>query len=292
MTLRAAAVHADPTVSLTAGFRTDVGRRRATNEDSLLAASPIFVVADGMGGHEAGDRASAAVVAAFATLEGRLDLTVDDVAVAVDRAHAAVREIAAGTRKGAGSTLTGLALVQQDGRPCWLVMNIGDSRVYRLLGTDLAQLTVDHSVVQELVDAGSLRPEDVGSFSRRNVITRAVGAPASNADYWLYPVTTGERFLVCSDGLSGELSAETICAGLTLGGRPQQTADLLLEQALERGGRDNITLLVIDVLAGGRPANAGVSTSDVLDTDTERTVDVRRDDTYELPGRRGRPNAR
>ncbi|GAB3121901.1 PP2C family protein-serine/threonine phosphatase [Glaciibacter psychrotolerans] len=282
------------TVALTAGFRTDIGRKRAANEDSLLAASPVFIVADGMGGHEAGDRASAAVIAEFSLLVGRDDVTAAEIAAAVDRAHAAVRDIADGTKKGAGSTLTGFALVRHEGRSCWLVMNIGDSRVYRLFGTELVQLTVDHSVAQELVDAGALRPEDVATYPRRNVITRAVGAPESDADYWLYPVTTGERLLACSDGLSGELSDETIRAGLTLGGSTQHTADLLLGQALERGGRDNISLVVVDVLSASSPRDAALDSDGYgceFDDVSDDTVVVRTDDTREVPGRRGRPYA-
>jgi protein phosphatase len=277
-------------VSLSAGFRTDVGRKRTTNEDSVLAEAPVFIVADGMGGHEAGDLASDAVVTQFRPLIGSHDVTAEDVATAVEKTHAAVRLIADGTTRGAGSTLTGVVLVSQNGRPCWLVINIGDSRVYRLVGTSLAQLTVDHSLAQEMVAAGTLKPEDVARFPRRNVITRAVGAPDSPADYWLYPVTTGERLLVCSDGLSGELSDEAIRAGLTLGGGTQQTADLLLAQALERGGRDNVSLIVIDVVGGGESASGGASTASLLSTD-DGTVDVRLGDTQEVPGRRGRPRA-
>ena len=288
MTLPVAAGAA--TVTLSAGFRTDVGHTRTTNEDSLLAAAPVFIVADGMGGHEAGDLASEAVVAQFRQLAGRDTVSVEEIASAVERSHAAVRKIAETTTRGAGSTLTGVALVTQDDRPCWLVMNIGDSRVYRLVGTSLAQLTVDHSLAHELVAAGSLHPEDVSRYVHRNVITRAVGAADSPADYWLYPVTTGERLLLCSDGLSGELSDERIRAGLTLGGGTQQTADLLLTQALDRGGRDNVSLIVIDVMAGGESAQGGVSTTSLLHTEDD-TVDARFGDTQEIPGRRGRPGA-
>lgn len=279
-----------PTISLSAGFRSDVGLRRSTNEDSMLAATPVFIVADGMGGHEAGDRASEAVVAQFRPMAGRSGIGVDEIAAVVEQAHEAVRVISDETTRGAGSTVTGIVLVTQNGRPCWLVLNVGDSRVYRLIGTSLVQLTVDHSLAQERVAAGTLRPEDVATFAQRNVITRAVGAPDSPADYWLYPVTTGERLLVCSDGLSGELSDETIRAGLTLGGGTQQTADLLLAQALARGGRDNISVIVVDVVAGGESGPAGMSTSSILNAHTE-SVDVRLGDTQEVAGRRGRPRA-
>ncbi len=235
---------------LTVGTHTDAGRRRAVNEDSLLARNPVFVVADGMGGHDAGDRASAAVVGAFAPLVGRT-VSADEVAATVQAAHTAVAELAATTARGAGSTLTGVIAVEHDGQLRWLVVNVGDSRVYRLLNDRLEQLTVDHSVAQELVDAGELAREDMSRFSGRNVITRAMGEERSPADFWLLPVITGERLLVCSDGLSSEVSDEALRAGLTLGGTAEQTAQALVAQALAAGGRDNITVIVIDVVAGG-----------------------------------------
>ena len=279
-----------PMVSLASGFRSDVGRRRATNEDSMLAAAPVFIVADGMGGHEAGDRASEAVIAAFRQLPGRNDIQPGEIAHSVERAHAAVRVIADSTTRGAGSTVTGVVLITQNGKPHWLVLNIGDSRVYRLIGTALSQLTVDHSVAQERVAAGTLKPEDVASFPLRNVITRAVGAPDSPADYWLYPVTTGERLLICSDGLSGELTDETIRAGLTLGGGTQQTADLLLAQALENGGRDNISVIIVDVVAGGESQRGEMSTASIQNGGSD-TIDIRVSDTREIVGRKGWPRA-
>ncbi|WP_121057949.1 PP2C family protein-serine/threonine phosphatase [Microbacterium telephonicum] len=237
-------------VQVAVGVHTDVGRRRAVNEDAVLARHPVFLVADGMGGHDAGDRASAAVVTAFAPLVGR-EVTAHEVAQTVQSAHTAVTDIAATTARGAGSTLSGVVAVEHDGQLRWLVVNIGDSRVYRLLHARLEQLTVDHSVVQEMVDAGTLAREDMSTYPGRNVITRAVGEERSPADYWLLPVITGERLLVCSDGLSSELGDEALRAGLTLGGTAAQTARTLVEQAVAAGGRDNVTAVVVDVVAGG-----------------------------------------
>ncbi|MCR2812241.1 protein phosphatase 2C domain-containing protein [Microbacterium sp. zg.Y1090] len=239
------------TLQVTCGVRTDVGLRRRVNEDAVLAEHPVYIVADGMGGHDAGDLASAAIVSVFRGLVGRTDLTPHDVAAAVDEAHTAVSAIAATRTRGAGSTLTGVVAVRQDGVRRWLVVNIGDSRVYRLLSDRLEQLTVDHSVAQELVDQGRLARREMSSYRGRNVITRAVGEERSRADYWLLPVVTGERLLVCSDGLSGELTDEAIRAGLALGGAPPGTAAALVEQALAHGGRDNISAIVIDVVSGG-----------------------------------------
>jgi protein phosphatase len=235
----------------TVGAHTDAGRRRSVNEDALLAEFPVYLVADGMGGHDAGDRASAAVVAAFRPLVGRADVSVDDVRRAVDAAHASVAAIATRTPRGAGSTLTAVLAVRHDGVQRWLVVNIGDSRVYRLVGDRLEQITIDHSVAQEMVDAGRLARADMATFPGRNVITRAVGGERSPADYWLLPIVTGERLLLCSDGLPTELSDEAIRAGLTLGGAPGRTAASLVAQAVSLGGRDNITAIVVDVVSGG-----------------------------------------
>jgi PPM family protein phosphatase len=233
------------------GALTDPGLRRPVNEDAYLASFPVYLVADGMGGHEAGDRASAAVVDAFRPLIGRSDVAPEEVSQAVYAAHAAVAAIAAGTTRGAGSTVTGVVAVVQDGHPRWLVVNIGDSRVYRLLSERLEQLTIDHSIAQEMVDAGRLTREQMSGYEARNVITRAVGGERSPADYWLLPAVTGERLLVCSDGLSGEITDEAIRAGLLVGGSPTHTAGSLVAQALAHGGRDNVTAIVVDVVGGG-----------------------------------------
>lgn len=263
-------------VSLRYGSCTDVGRKRNENEDSLLAASPVFLVADGMGGLEAGHRASAAVIAEFQTSVTGASVLAGDVVAAVERAQRAVRVVSDSTGRGAGSTLTGLVLIDHEDAPHWLIVNVGDSRVYRLHGGEFQQLTVDHSLAQELVDAGSLLQADVATFARRNVITRAMGADNSSPDYWLRPVVTGERLLVCSDGLSNELSDESIKAKLTLGGTTQQTADVLLAGALEHGGRDNVSVIVIDVIAGGVSSWHGVA---IDGDDHAHTIDNRTDDT-------------
>ena len=272
-------------VTLAVGVRTDAGHKRAGNEDSVLAESPVFVVADGMGGHEAGDRASAAVVAAFdryAKVGERA--TIDGVRMALAAAEADVGDLATGSARGAGSTVTGVALVEHEGLPCWLVFNVGDSRVYRQLGSDLQQVTIDHSLGQELVDSGELRREDLREFPRRNVITRAIGAVDSAADSWLLPLTTGERLLICSDGLTSEVTDEAIRATLTMTGRADTAADALVERALEAGGRDNVTVIVIDVVSGGTPAARDDTTGSRFD---RAAVDSTLDGTT-MPVRAGR----
>lgn len=168
---------ARPPVQLSSDARTDTGRTRAANEDAYLAVPPVFAVADGMGGHEAGAQASAHVVAALREIlcaGGAVDLLRSS--AAIDEASRRVSALAATRERGAGSTLAGVILVDHGGRPHWLIVNVGDSRVYRLIGGYLEQLTVDHSLVQERVDAGTLRPEDRATAPDKNVITRALGS--------------------------------------------------------------------------------------------------------------------
>jgi protein phosphatase len=255
------------------GARTDPGRRRQVNEDAALASQHLVVVADGMGGHEHGARASAAVIRAFEPLAAQRLLRRSDVATAISAAHREVADL--GGSRGAGSTVTGLALVVEHGRPRWLVFNVGDSRVYRLHEGRLAQLTLDHSVVQELVDAGELSPEQASSYAGRNVITRAIGADleatgAPGADYLTIPVVTGDRLLVCSDGLTTEVDDERIADVLARAGQPQAAADELVERALVAGGRDNVTVVVLDVIEGW-PEPAGDAPEETTLTGLRRT---------------------
>lgn len=255
----------------------DPGLKRTVNEDSMLAQSPVFLVADGMGGYEAGDRASAAVVEAFrAHLSGDAYPTLDDVREALIDADAGVAAVAGSTTRGAGSTVTGVVLVEHEDAPHWLVFNVGDSRVYRHDDGDLEQLTTDHSLGQELIDRGELSRDDLNTFGERNVITRAIGAADSTADSWLMPVTNGERLLVCSDGLHSELEDEAIRAILTMSGRPDSATDALVQRAKQNGGRDNITVIVIDVVSGGGSSLGEYTTGALqLPEDDETTVNVR-----------------
>ncbi|WP_448655428.1 PP2C family protein-serine/threonine phosphatase [Microbacterium lacticum] len=232
-----------------AGAATDTGLRRRVNEDALLAEAPLFLVADGMGGHDAGDRASAAVVAEFARLVGAPSLGIDEVRAALRRARSRVEAIASDGRA-AGTTLTGVVVAEVGGAGYWLTVNVGDSRTYRFANGLLEQISVDHSVVQELIDAGVLTGADAGLDSRRNEITRAIGAGSDGqADYWMVPAEPGDRILVCSDGLSGELDAGRLRDILESEPDPQQAATRLIHEALLHGGRDNVTAIVVDAVA-------------------------------------------
>ncbi len=235
--------------ALSWGASTHTGRVRTANEDSYLAQTPIFAVADGMGGHAAGDFASAAVVTRLA------DLTANSFVApaAVDRAlAAAVSDIRRGTGRvdgGTGTTVTGVALTLAESQPHWAVFNIGDSRVYRLAGDTLEQITVDHSVVQQLIDSGAITDAEAVTHPQANVITRAVGInDLPVPDYRVLPVVTGQRFLVCSDGLTRELTGVGLKLILSAGYPAQATAEGLVEAAVSNGGRDNVTAIVLDVV--------------------------------------------
>jgi protein phosphatase len=226
---------------------TDQGRHRTGNEDAYLADFPVYIVADGMGGHDAGEVAAAAVVRAFSGLVGRDDVEPAEVSDAIRRAHQTVAALSEHTARGAGSTLSGIVQVRHDGAPYWLVVNVGDSRVYRVQGTRFERMTIDHSVMQEQIDAGLLTLDEADDFEHKNVITRAVGAPDSPADYWVHPVTPGERLLICSDGLHGEVPEAELFAILSEHADPGDAVEALVDRALDHGGHDNITVILVEV---------------------------------------------
>jgi serine/threonine protein phosphatase PrpC len=248
---------------LRCGYGTDRGLRRETNEDSFIAADPVFAVADGMGGHEAGEVASGICVRTLAGIlqldGGGRDVTAGVVQQYLFAADTGIRE-ATGSR--AGTTLSGVVAVEQLGVPYWLVLNIGDSRTYRLSHGQLAQLSVDHSEVQELLDAGQISRAQAAVHPRRHVVTRALGTgDEAEADYWLLPIQDGDRILVCSDGLTGELDDDQIARILTSEAGPQAAVDELIEAALRSGGRDNVTAIVVDAQTPAGPDSADRTTA-------------------------------
>jgi serine/threonine protein phosphatase PrpC len=245
-------------VTLAWGAATDTGRRRNANEDSFVAQSPLFAVADGMGGHSAGDLASAAVVERLADSVAADFLAPRTIERALERATADITTIAGDSELGVGTTVTGVALTLQDDEPYFAVFNIGDSRVYSFARNDLVQVTIDHSVVQELMDAGALTRDEAENHPDSNIITRAVGFNAQpRPDFWMLPLQVGMRLLVCSDGLTKEVGDERIRLHLAAGLSAVETAGALVDAALAAGGRDNITTIVIDVLDAPEPADRG-----------------------------------
>ncbi len=258
MTGRAAPATPPRDLRLTYGFATDRGLRRELNEDSLIASEPIFAVADGMGGHAAGEIASGICVRTLgdSPVIGRHlpEFSAADLEELIEEADHEIRRQTGGQ---AGTTLSGVVLVQEAGMPYWLFFNVGDSRTYRLSQGRFGQISVDHSEVQELVDVGSISAEQARTHPRRHVVTRALGTgDDAEADFWLMPVEEGDRILVCSDGLSGEITDDGIYGVLSGVRDPQEACDELVEATLRSGARDNVTLIIID--ATGVDGDAGM----------------------------------
>lgn len=231
-------------VDFTISAATDRGTVRDVNEDSFVAEPPVFLVADGMGGYAFGDRASGVVVEAVLELARRAaTVRPADVLDTIAVAESGVRAIA--EDQIAGTTLTGVAIVESDEGPAWMVFNIGDSRVYRATDGRLSQVSVDHSVVQELVEDGVISAREALDHPERNVVTRAVGVGDQvPPDVWLLPAGGTERFVVCSDGLMKELDDATIAEVLERS--PEAPAESLVAAAVAAGGIDNVTVVVVD----------------------------------------------
>ena len=204
-----------------------------------------------MGGHAAGEVASQLAVTEFARLAEQAPVRAEDLTETVRRANEHILSASAerDDRLGMGTTLTGIGVVGSEQGEQLAVFNVGDSRVYRLTGGQLGQLTVDHSAVQELVDAGRLTAEAARSHPRRNVVTRSLGSnPGPAPDVWLVQPVPGDRYLVCSDGLTGEVEDSVIAELLSTIPDPQAAADQLVRRALAAGGHDNVTVVVLDVV--------------------------------------------
>jgi len=240
------------------GSATDVGLVREVNEDSFLADEPIFVVADGMGGHDGGDVASSIAAQQFADLAGRaftLDEGIDAIVETLRRADARIGEYAAeqrgrGHRDFHSGTTVALALVvEAPAGPQWLMANLGDSRIYRFFEDALTQVSIDHSLVQELLDAGQITEEEAERHPDRHVITRALGGVAyAVPDFFHMMLPPGSRLLLCSDGVSGMIERTTIAAILGERGDARDAARRLVDAAVAAGGRDNATAVVVDVV--------------------------------------------
>lgn len=246
------------------GVRTDVGSHRDLNEDAVYAAPPIFAVADGMGGHAAGEVAAGLAIEQLGTLAGRANVQPDDVRSAIGDANRSIvaRQDDEAETAGMGTTITGVCLGSVGGAPHWLVFNVGDSRVYRYVNGLLQQVTTDHSEVAELVAAGLISPGEARRHPNRNVITRSLGmTPPPETDIWVLPVVEGERFLVCSDGLPSEVPDSVIAALLGHVRNPQEAADALVAEAVAAGGHDNISVIVVEVADSGRVREAEVATA-------------------------------
>ena len=236
--------------SFTAAAATHVGHVRDLNEDSYLVRDGLYLVADGMGGHDGGELASAAVVQAFrqAWEENTQPLELASLQEWLTQANRGVYDIAEGR---AGTTLTLLTNVFHQGKDQLVVANVGDSHTYRYRANDEAfiQLTQDHSAVAEMVRLGQLTAAEAREHPARNVITRAVGSSLRLlADVLLLEAEVGDRFLLCTDGLTGEVDDQEIGLIVASATSVQEAADQLVELALETDGSDNITVLVAEVM--------------------------------------------
>ncbi len=236
------------------GSATDVGRIRSTNQDRVLVViDRFYAVADGMGGHRGGDTAAQIAVDVIGSVTAvNQPLSTGAVVAAIERANTQVlqRSYRDDSLAGMGTTVTALAVVEaEDGTELLLVTNVGDSRTYWLRAGEFEQLTEDHSVVAELIREGALDPKDAASHPKRSYVTRALGAePSVQVDAIEIVAAVGDRFVLCSDGLPTEVTDLAIAAVLRRLVDPQDAADELVRLALGRGGRDNVSVVVVDVV--------------------------------------------
>lgn len=244
---------------LNAGSATDVGRRRSINQDMVLVSERVFAVADGMGGHQGGEVASLAAVEALRDAF-RERPTMEGLVEAVRAANSAVetRAQSSADLRNMGTTLTALVLLDDAEDDLLAIANIGDSRAYLLRNGELSQLTDDHSVPQELLRQGQLSEAEAATDPRRNILTRVLGASFGDGpDIQNLIPYTGDRLLLCSDGLYNEVDDATIARVLRTVDDPAEAAQNLVDQANAHGGADNISVVVVDVVDDeGRAATA------------------------------------
>ncbi|MGL5816409.1 MAG: PP2C family protein-serine/threonine phosphatase [Phycicoccus sp.] len=245
------------------GAASHVGRVRDHNEDHVIAEGMVFAVADGMGGHAAGEVASGIAIDALRELVEHPAERPDDVARVLAEANSRILAAQQETpdHRGMGTTAAGLTVVDTGGSEHWVVFNIGDSRVYRLGDHRMSLVTRDHSEVRELMDAGVIDAEEAARHPLRNVITRSLGSdPTPVPDVWVVPPSPGERFVICSDGLSGEIDDREIMRIVGTQLDPQAAAEELVAAAVRAGGRDNVSVVVVSVDAGEEDDDDGDTT--------------------------------
>ncbi|WP_375501435.1 PP2C family protein-serine/threonine phosphatase [uncultured Jatrophihabitans sp.] len=231
--------------------RSDLGLVRTNNEDSVYAGPRLLAIADGMGGHAAGEVASKIVISTLEPLDEdrRIEDLMGALRAAVAEANHGISQAVAQRKEldGMGTTLTALRFVGGAGTGMVGLVHVGDSRAYLLRGGQLTQITHDDTYVQYLVDAGKLTPDEAKDHPRKSVILRALLGTEVEPDVSIREARAGDRYVLCSDGLSDVVSAETIAETLHIED-PQEAADRLVELALRSGGPDNVTVIVSDVL--------------------------------------------
>lgn len=269
-------------VGLRYGVASDVGLVRQVNEDSWLTEPPVFVVADGMGGHDGGEIASGIVVEEFARVaEAGYDARrgPDVVMAALLAARQRLLEYGA-THRGrdggpwhGGTTTVVALLVEDDDGPQWLLVNLGDSRIYRVVAGELRRVSTDHSVVQELVDAGQLTEDEARSHPERHIVTRAVGGPDPvEPDFFTLPLSQAQRVVLCSDGVTDLVADHALAEVLLAESDPRRAAERIVDLALAEGGIDNATAVVVDVV-GLADAGSDGSGAEGLPRESEGSPD-------------------
>jgi protein phosphatase len=233
---------------------TDVGRQRRTNEDAYFESSPVFAVADGMGGARAGEIASQIAVEAFEAGGNYRERPEAELTRIAKEANRRIYEMARAdeSRAGMGTTLTAVIAGEHE----ISVGHVGDSRAYRLRNGTLEQLTTDHSLVEEYVRRGELSREAAESHPQRSIITRALGPePDVEVETFTCPAADGDVYLLCSDGLTGMVSEERMSQVLRSGGSLAEAAEELVGLANANGGRDNITVVLFRLVEQGDPSD-------------------------------------
>jgi serine/threonine protein phosphatase PrpC len=231
------------------GSATDVGRVRKNNQDTLFTSEALFAVADGMGGHRGGEVASDVAIESLRVqfTEPSTDALVKAVQLANDHVVGTASDDP--DLEGMGTTLCALAVVQVDGGDRLAIVNVGDSRVYLLKGNVIQQVTDDHSLVATLERQGRLTPAEAAVHPQRNILTRALGIDARvMVDSWEVLPVSGDRYVLCSDGLFNEVEDARIASTLRRLADPTDAARELVRLANEGGGHDNITVVIVDVL--------------------------------------------
>jgi PPM family protein phosphatase len=244
---------------LRAGGLTDTGRVRQVNQDAPLLAgnAGLWAVADGMGGHNGGEIASVLAVEALRTNYTGEERSLDALLGAATAANTAINDAAHDDPdlRGMGTTLVAIAHTDDDELA---FVNIGDSRIYLFRDSELRRLTIDHSLVEELVREGQITPEEARTHPKRNIVTRALGIDAiARIDHDTIIPYTGDRYVLCSDGLFNEVEEDRIASVLRRLADPDDAASELVRLANEGGGRDNITVVILDVVDDGGRAEAG-----------------------------------
>lgn len=249
---------------LRSGSASDVGQIRSINQDAVVTDGGVYAVADGMGGHQGGEVASAITVEILA--EGMEEPTPEAFDALVQDANLAVFEQGQAREdlNGMGTTVVGIAEVDVDDEAHLVMVNVGDSRGYLLRDRELIQITEDHSLVADLVRAGQITPEEAEHHPRRNIVTRVLGLDSGvRVDQFAILPVIGDRFLLCSDGLINEVSDAEITETLRRVDDPDEAAIELVRMANEGGGHDNISVVIVDVLdddGAARRASTAIAT--------------------------------